>query len=456
MRKSLLLTILLLVLAAGFFYDAADWVAQGKDAVAIEETVLYGDKAAAEGLVVDSFVQCDYRLFWHTRYQVGAVPACDTDFRFSQTEDRSSSEYPYRGIYFTSVFEGFGVSGSLDMTEESLLLQDVASRTLPGEEHTEVVSVGAYYQYYPIRVDFDRPCGFAVNEDIQKLFAGYFQFPVLANHRITVTVGKNEAGEVYQLQQDSFADSGVSLDGSSVATEDACFFTVCYTAIADGMLLDTGAIPGGYGIYRFPVDKESEETRVLTKDDLQTVYAVDPAQVRIISLQLSLDQSKLLLVTLEEGLYQLTVLDAATATPLQKLPLLPAVTDVVFDRLVLADDFIVAFWSDGRFALLSADEAGRYQVGFNGDLRAREDLHYLFSGTLGMDFHDGRLAMAVFADGWYSAQEYCSFYLVVYDKTGLLYEGKYGHSLDKSPVADNYAYTCRPVDDTPLAVTWGR
>ncbi len=460
MRRSLILTLLLLVLAAGSLGYIHSSLDASKDAVVIEETVLYGDKAAASGIAVNLSAHCDYRLFWDTRYLVGENPEINTSFAFSQAQQRTQTRAPF-SIYVDTAFGGgFGASGILDMKDETLPIQAVASRTLPGQKRTETVYIKDYYHFYPLEVSLDRRVGFAINEEMQQVFADYFRIPVYPEHRVEISIEKNAAGSVYGIGMSPVGEGMAHFKTATAVTDDGCFFIVT-ARTTEGELLDTSHVPGGYGIYHFPLHDQEGDDRILTADELQTVYALDAERVGVVTLQTSQDKSKLLLVTIEDGTYMLTVIDAATAKELQKLELLPVGEDLSsrstgFRQLYAYEHFIVPILSDGRFALLALDVGGSYQVQFTGDLRANEQTKDIFRYGLVMDYNGQELAIAAFQEPHYqiSIRNNCSFHLAVYDPLGVAYIGHYQHSLDRS-IVEQHRLTCLPLDDTPLTVTWG-
>ena len=67
MRKSLILTLILLVLAIGGFGAAHAAVNAQKDAVVITETTAAGDPAAAEGVRVQLRTKCAAVALWRLR-----------------------------------------------------------------------------------------------------------------------------------------------------------------------------------------------------------------------------------------------------------------------------------------------------------------------------------------------------------------------------------------------------
>lgn len=460
MRKSLTLTLLLLILAAGSFGYIHASVDERKDAVTIDETVLYGDKSIAKGITLDFNIHSNYRLFWDTSYTVGDSPKLNTTFTFSQVQRQPERPGPAFEIHLNGLHSGGSTSaGSLDMEAEHIPLpiRDVATRTQPGKKHTEIVFVEDYYDFYPLAVEFERPSGFAINQDTLNLFANYFKIPVHPKHQVDVTVEKDVAGNVYRTDL-SIRGTEVYTHATSVVTDSYCFFIFsCYTT--DGELLDTSNIPGGYGIYRFPRHTESG-VHILTADELETVFPLDAKRERAIALETSQDRTKLLLVTEEASAYMLTVIDAITMTELQKLRIMDADIEPGpwyprFGNLYIYEDFIVPV-SGSRFALLTSNAVGRYEVQFEASLGLDEveGLKYIFSRGLTMDYNGEELAVAAFQDGYYRPRNYCSFYLAVYSDLGLAYAGHYQHSLDKSSI-DEYKLICRPLEGEPLRVTWG-
>lgn len=467
MRKSLILTVLLLVFAAGSLGYAHSAVDQSKAAVVIDETVLHGDKAAAEGIMVDLSIHCDYRLFWNTRYTIGEPLQISTEFTFSPTQNRPEVTRTSFYFWLDNFFGGgYGISGTVNVAAEVKPIQDVASRTQPGEEHTEIVHLRDYYEFYPLRGELERRKESGNTkasrvyrydtEDALRLINDYFKIPVDPRHKLEISIEKDAAGTVRHVRVLPVRDSRARIVTESAMTDKHCFFTISPYGV-DGELLDTSHIPGGYGIYRMPLPREGAGGPTLDADELQTVFPLDAERARVVGLQTSADESKLLLVTIEEGSYMLTVIDAQSMEQLQQLEMLNVGKNISpdnteFRRLCVYDEFIVAIRSDGRFALLALDAQGNYEVRLTGDLSEQEELGYVFSYELQMDYDGEKLVMAAFQDGWYQPRNYCSFYLAVYDDGGLAYAGHYQHNLDKSWM-NNHTLNCRPA--VPLAVTWG-
>ncbi len=457
MRKSLTLLLVFFILSVGALIFAHGWVNKAQDVVIIDETVLYGDKTAAEGLRIDCNTHCDYHLFWNTAYTVGEKPVIETVFDFSQAQRRAAYVHDFIGLMVDGSFSGYDTSSSsgIDMENQSAPVWDVARRTEPGEKHTEVVYFKDYYDYYPIGVGFDMPGGgFAGADEVQAVFNEYFKIPVWPEHKLIITVEKDAAGKARSISRSSVEDHDVYLDTRSVLTDTGCFFTLAIRTTT-GLLLDTSRIPGGYGVYYIPFNETSDAPNTFM-NQLSTVYPVDETAAEIISLQTTVDKSRLLLVTKEDGAYMLTVIDAVTMEQLQKMKLFDVTEDMSFDTIYTYDDYIVPYASNGRFLVMTENDKGVYEIQISAELGEAKSLRYSPSLSAPvMDFDGRRLVVSNFQTtvDYHYSNVACGFYLAVFDQSGLIYYGQYDHSLDKSPGMD-YSGNCLPSDQNPLTVAW--
>lgn len=474
MRKSLVTFILLLVLAGYALNHANCLVNGGKDAVVIDEIVLFGEKSAASGVEVNFTTHCDYHLFWDTRYVIGEDPVTDTSFTFSQ-RPRLPQQAEFFHIYLSNPFGDYGwemSEGNRDLRSEKLYppVQDVASRTNPGEEHTEILYIKDYYDYYPLTVNFFvPPTGFGVDVETHRIFDDFFKIPVYPGDSVAITVEKDKAGNIrsvgyrpvkggagyekyssdatYML---SSPETIVGFETGSVMIDTRCFFTLS-PQTPSGELLDTSLIPGGYGIYSFPLSIDLGGNLVLKEADLQTVFSVDAERAKIAGLELNVDKTQILLVTIQDGMYVLTVIDVSTMKELQQIQIMPAAVAGSFWRMHVYDDFLVMQFGESSLALLEITETGEYFRKFIGDYGHTQELHHTFGGPLGMAYDGQRLAVGGVKDGLgYN----CDFYVAVFDDSGLVFVGHYEHSQDD----DGSGWgRCRmgDIDDTPLKLAWG-
>ncbi len=456
MRKSLILTILLLIVSVCSLCYSHAWVDRQRDKVTIDETILCGNKGAAEGITIDYKTHYDYRLFWKTHYLISKTPAATTDFTFSQKQRRHNNNMDTSGIRFFTPLNGgqnTSSSGSIDLSNEIAPVKDVASRTESGETHTETVYLKDYYDFYPIDTAFNITQRLADNSDTRKFFTDYFHIPIYSNHKVTISINKNSNGDVYRIELSDFENSGVNFNTVSAMTESSCYFTLSCTTL-DGKSLDTANLSNNYGIFQIKLQKDTIN-QPLSKEDIKMVFAIKPAQSKVVSLQLNTDKSKLLLVTFEDGDYMLTVIDINTMKAEQKLKILSVENEYTLRDLYIYKDFIVLVNDDGRLALLSLDEENRYRLQFVADMnenRNLKDAFNAFYANLAMDYNGERLAVAACTNTYDTSKNPNLVYLSIFDKAGLLYAGRYAYSLDRS--IPNYSLACMPLDDTPLVVSW--
>lgn len=483
MRKSLIITSLLLLLSLGGIYAVHAGVNANKDAVTLDEIIMYGDKSSAEGLVINVGTHCNYQLFWDTVYRVGNETQIKTDFRFSQKQEYQQHERIYNGVEFGIPDSGgLSASGGIDLEDEGHfidsyfystkdLYKDVASRTEVGQTHSERLYLKDYYDFYPLAASIDFPnyhwdmrqergTPDQSSEDdsrpLTEMIGEYFRIPILDSHRLEVSISKNDKGFITEMDISPVDGSGVNLWTTSIVTDNACYFTFNNQA-QNGELLDLSLIPDGYGLYRLPLTKaEGDQNLRVSLEQLEMVYALD-LQVHITELKLTEDKSRLLLMTREDGAYYLTVLDAVTAQELQKLKVIDCDEDV-FLRSYYSDQFIANFISDGRLTVMEAvGDNGRYRSVFTVDTPEPGTLGTPSASYTAMDWDGKRLAVVEpqqEEDMNYSSYGKCSFNLSVYNRSGLLYTGKYDSSLDINEWSD-YSYRCRPLDSNPISLHWG-
>ncbi len=450
MRKSLTFVLLLLLLCAGLFHAAASWLNADKEAVNIREITLAGDITATEGLEVYCHAHSGYHLFWDSVYSGGHQPSLSTEFHFSEEQKTEYSSHRYHGLYFDfyGIYDYFLLE-DVETTQQfgiSRPLYDVANRSPSGQQYTELVYISAYYKYYPIYVQFDYPGYFPQNDQEQiaanQVFSSFFQIPVLPTSQLEITIDKNEQDEVTGI---GMSGVGSDLTVYSIITDDGICFTFNHQA-STGEVFDTSLIPGGYGLYYLPMQLENGVVKPIY-NALSMVYAIDTQQATVIGLYTNLEKSQILLVTFENQCFMLTILDAASMQEVQKLELLPGDTASDSFNLFLYEDFLVALIAQREFAVLRYNMADGYELAMRSSLPEIEgQLPYLNNDETTMDFDGEKLAIA-----WYQSYDGCSFYIAVFDASGLLYTGHYQHSLDVNSLL-YHRYDRTRVN--PLLVQW--
>ena len=475
MRKAAILLAVLLALSVGGVCVAASGVYEARDRVALTETVVYGDRAAADGLTVERRTKYSSRIFWDTTCTLDAEQTAETDYTFSASPVNETGPTSYEGVYLqanTSAGASFDPDSVEPPTGLEIAYQELFDSIGPGEEKSAIVYLKDYLDYYPVYVELDFP-GTSCSTDRSVTLDGasdpgtelyamaklrdYFKIPVLEDERISISIGKHTDGTVASMGSGTNADS-FCLQTYSVLTDDACYFTI-NTHNSGGQVVDTGEIPGGYGIYRLPYeearrDESGQKVCGVDVDALEMVYSLDP-EISLLSLGVDPEQTKLLLYAVEDGAYVLTVIDLETLDTLQKLTVADA-TEYSGWQLYDEGDFIVVQLSK-KLAVISVTDSGDYALKFVCDVTPDGCPEFWFQ-DVAWDFDGERLAFASTLEemkedwGWNRAT--CGFCLGVYDATGLLYFGEYRSSLDTGEDAASGGFYCRGCDYDPLAVRW--
>lgn len=458
MRKSLILTLAMLVLtAAGMIFVSAG-VSRTGDDVVWEETVLSGDVSAAEGLEVFTDIRCTQHMYWGTAYQVGHPENISTDFEFYPESRKRTWEPTYSGISLEYA-AGFGSSiggGTFDMATEYLfgynkVFADVASRTLPGEEHTERVMLDDYYEYYPMEIRVDLPevyiyAGYddgdpdiiTGQEEMARALREFVKIPVSEDTVADVTVEKNGDGGVVSVYL-NYIDSGVYVSAFSEYTENKCFFVLDCVNADDETPADMSHMAAGFGIYCLEYDSEKGTADT---ENIKNVFPLD--QVDIEHFAMSEDKSRLLMITDENGAYYLTVIDAVTFAQLQRIEISDSGEEKWLHTVYEGEDFLTVAISidDGReLVLLARGEDGGYEKKFAHVMTEEvEEKTYFTLRYARMAWDGERLAISGYADGTYSE---CGIYVFVYTADGLEYLARYDSSLEKGYV-DKSSYRCTP------------
>ena len=505
MRKSLAFFLVLLIFAiGGTCYVNAGLLAE-KDNVQITETVVYGDKSAVDGVKVERNIKYDRYIRWNTAYVVGEEPECKTAYTFDEYGGlREEPNYHYSGLELYS--DVIGAFDDADEDAEMLTgvdraLKELFDKTEPGQESSTIINLADYLEFYEYNVFIDLPGDIAYShinkEDINEAFVryynnetyvaqlkeelriveaieGFFKIPVIDNHLYEIAVAKDTEGNLYGwgygCANGGGSSGNVSMGGTlpeadafsfwtiSAYTDDTCYFTFNpYTD--DGKLVDTSYIPGGFGIYCLPFDKEK---RTVDVDSLGMVYALDPTE-DIFNLHYDEKRNTLLLLHHKEGGYMLTVFDADTMEVKQEILYSE---DGYGAGIYMGEDFLVLEGADD-IVVFSVDEAGVYKKEIICDVTGlvqEEAVGYLDFSYMDFDWDGKKLVFGGPLNDSVSRRYYqsCGFYLAAYDEEELIYYGKYESSLDAESPYNNqyydqyygYNYVCRPTEINPIKISW--
>ena len=453
MRKSWIIMAVLLALSVTLIVSAVVVMADQHDTIVVQEQTLRGDPAAAEGLTIVSKVLSGRHLVWETTYQAGSDPRPKTAFSY-----HDQAQYPVSEAegWFTLDIAGinYGMSGTVDLEaavnldnyeehgfHNNMLLPalDVSKEVKANEELTKQVRLSDYYEYFPVDANYSlinpamRYRGNSLM--LYKFFNDYFRIPVPEELLVDVTVSKDEAGQVYNV--DMYESSGEISVGttawtSSVVTEEGVFFGLFGNA-------DFSEIKGGYGLYWVPVEfKEGDSfatgvswgtsaDTVYLREECCNIYPMEPSGQEG-NLYVSEDGSRLFALIWEQDTTRMVVFDAATRQVLQELDLgmkkMPTLWHqenlfVLLNREGGKDRMQVWLLQDGRLELWLETEP--YPFGPDASYGWYQEPELCFNGE--------KLAINRYRNDFDRATSR----LQIYDQTGLLYVGDYYHNGDTLP-----------------------
>lgn len=482
MRKALAILLVLVILSASGIIAAHAVVNEQRDQVVVGENVIYGDKAAAYGLTVTNKSSWQERLHWSTIYAIDKENCCNTDFHFTQQREYERSvRYTPEGLSF-GMSVGSGMSSSHEITYDDIsrlcygyeeICLDVMERAPAGEEYTEIVQVSDYLETFPLQVYMDLPNLFALRYDeyrdmtyaenlegqdffeINEAFDDYFRFPVNDKDLIEVRVYKNENGYVTELSVSTWEYTMEYRVLSAVTDEAAYFVFDC------GNDIDFSNAKAGCGIYCLPFGKTFEHNGAvyptIDLDGLDMVYPLETS-VRIEEIFYDEIYNRLVLITSECGNVSLISINPDTMETMQTLDIATCESEEGYEcvwRMEIAEDFIFIYLSNGCIAVVAQNENGEYSLGFVAPFNptGNEELFW-YKSSSAMAYDGERLAL-----GWNDEledtyNESCGFCIAVYDKTGLLYYGKYSSSLMTGRHSNHSGYYCFPAGNSGIVLAW--
>ncbi len=335
--RTIAATVLALSLA-GAVVTCAGTVGKTANAQVYEETLI-GDASAAAGTEIRFGGGIPTKLGWLHQYTFGSADAQATTFSRETEEDRTTysqdlylsvdscaikgeilpllqelaAENADDALRTESTVQKAALAAEFFTADAVQKMQDLHDR-LPADETTaETIKMNELLRYYPLSgalidekgnsKNFEMGTGIFFPHRAAAASAWvdlnrYFRIPILKNESMGYRVTRYpQAQNDLYLKPDGWNSlvSGpesdhFNFDTISCRTDDAVYFTFD-PHTEKGELVDLSKIPGGYGIYRLPYDREQE---IFLSEKLEMIYALDPDR-RYVGLTASPDGRKLLL-----------------------------------------------------------------------------------------------------------------------------------------------------------------
>ena len=502
MRKSLVIFLALVLLCGCGVLLAARAVSAPREEITFQEHIFSGDPSAADDLTVQLKAGMQHKANWESTVQFSAQDyRTETSFRFLPAGQAEQPEMSYRGVEI-NFYHDAATTGSDDVFGFSTAYQSLLDTLSPGESGSRTIRFADYYDEYPFEFYIDLPgvrYGTLVGwedasedsdwpgERAQAALGRFFRIPVLQDEYVELGIDKNMDGSGSGRSISSVREGNrFWMNTESVITDDACFFWFGNRTDND-QLVDTSRIPGGYGVYMLPygpLDPDAEasafyggnENEVYT-DRLTCFFPVDP-ETRIEHLGLTPDKTRLLLHTVENNMYYVTLIDCKTGAALQKLAISDFDPKDNYVNITETADFVCIQQTQGRICVLTQNADGLYQLVLRSDYSPDDLYSPVYATVRAMAFDGKRLAIVnndetvlanddnrtksylagttealITPDGTYV--DNCGFILTVFDETGLAYSGGYVSSLEGCNYVNGRAMRCEDlIQPDTITLSW--
>ena len=483
MRKSLGMAVLVIVLCVGLGMTGFVRLNESGKQIQYEETVLFGDKTAIEGLSVMHQLGAPTGsgyLYWDTAYRP-AEGTSETDYVYREKK----LETPVENKEYLNIraYSGGGIhtTGSIDLEKEggewAPLLLDVAERA--GEElsYSEIVDLKDYFEYYPMSISVNigtlqiySDSGMW-NSDVEqwmKILQNEFRIPIPEeSSNVKVEMLKRADGSVYAYSISPVEWIPYCLSYSLV-TEKCCYVLV-QRREKDA---DSSRVKEYWAIYHIPyetvTDTGRREKTVLHMEEMEKIAFADSGIGRH-EFRYDEKRNRIEIIYMEYcgeefSPCKLMVLDGKTGETVQEMTLIDR-EDVSISKVYCHDDFMVITMRDVRqdgrrgFVLLNREENGNYQIAFEGDLPEKEVTddeiwieNRIPQYAVSMDFDGERLVMGAVVDGYLGGSKKPGlFQIIVYEAGELIFHGQYQSSL---VIGEDIDDGWQHLKWTPLTVSW--
>ena len=382
-----------------------------EDKVEIRETVLAGDRSAAQGLEIACSVYDDsHHLRWDATLTLGGDIAPETEFQFFTGRHYWEIPPEYTAQLYPAPLN-FSMSGRVaeddqrDAEYEYMVrpAMDAASRTAPGEKRTETLRLADYYDCYPLALEAWTPegpiystswrgSGRTLDREEWQRVNDYFRMPVPPEATVTVTAERNEAGELVEIscEETEAAEQFAPMSFLGVASGEALYLPVIPSQEAPDQV--------AAGIHMVPL-LEKEDRLTPDLDHIRLLYPLALAAADdLINFTWNQDGSLLMLYTREAGRLVLTTVDPHTGETVQRLELMDLGPEEWVDHMDQSALYMVYGNSEDDFVLLR-EEAGVLSQVLSGKLGLSWPMTEMFSSWSRLAWDGERLALAGFIQG---------------------------------------------------------
>lgn len=415
------------------------------------ENVIEGDPSVAAGLTVGSVLQMGEHLRWDIRHTLGQLQG-QTTFTFSQPgfPYEQSWEHSNFQLYSSTGF-CFSTSGSWDIPDTPMgkLFQMAYARYQETGEKTMEVSLADHFEDYLMEYElsyysekytcseyFSHLARLTQTGDYQSVSPTYdalmevFHFRVPESVRAEISLEIDAAGRLTGAGMNTMSATDIAVEGQM--NDDGIWFVPYGYALLGQSGAQSTVCPDGFGVYFIPWKETGETQHLMDGTDraevtgdvanMRNIYPMDDS-VQVFGFRMDPTYSRLVLLTLEDGMINVVFLDLATGEETHRFELMPPYEENPgWISWAFTEDVTAVYTRDQAAVLDTSGEPELVFVTAGGQNMEPLDRYYMGSGALVCK--DGQLRLT--GTTWDHTEAY---YVAVYDGTGLLYYGTYGCSL---------------------------
>lgn len=468
MKKTIIFCLASAVLAVSLIGGAAAVLDSKKEAVLIDEEILYGDPTAAEGLQVDirfdlpskgKYAQTG-NAWWELNQKFENGFQFTPEFHFVHEPPDNTYHWDHQGLRLETLGAYEGAYNDQEWITDAFFESLKGNLSENGTE-IAIVDLSEHFEHLPLWFEFDYPHGvtdLTVNEQV--VGSGYqlyrklnelFPIPTPAETMVEIEYirdTKEDMLDYAYLRTYNYDENGNSVDvlisTPSVYTKDGIYFTISPIANT-GERFDFSELKLGYGIYFLPVspyypDDPENELHQPDPDGLCRVIEFDPTAIdEVVELRWNEADDRLYVLTRTSGHTSLRCYEGGTYTLVDTIELGDA-----FSELRYEDGYLIACYADNTFSVFIKGENSYIEL-FRHDSHFREARLFDRPETY-VAFDGSRLAVAS-AD--YDSNDH-DYVLAVYDTSGLQFHADYTTSLHGVCYSDWYY-----LQEAPMSIHWG-
>lgn len=436
MKKRLTLFFVVVGLMVFLLPAAFIVVDEKKEQVIITQEILSGDPGAASGVTLAIASHWHRHLLWNTEYTIGDTEITESKFTFSGKSvlwgwERKTNANFYFGTAKSALENGKNSSATCTESAFPKIAGKVAYRNRDNK-YSEIVSIAEYYKVYPLifRVEGNM-AKYHCDRDTTEYLSEFFHISP-GRDRLEVTVEKNSDGRPSLVQQKIVReDSSVFLVNLSAEAEEGIYYTYRLEAGNCEENIDRGQ---NTGIFFIPYRGEEEARQI----ELLQMKKSCELLSDVVPLELKLNKSGdiLYLAAKNKGGYSLFVYQLDGGVHLKQEVFLENIQDTSsYCQMNPVDGGVLLTWNDNQFSFV-AEEEGQYFWWCGGIFpqtmgeMSEEGVQNPFPRENVLSFDGTRLVLAAF-ENW----ENMEVRLVVYNREGELYCGRYKNSQDNVRLA---------------------